>query len=298
MQRLNKSRWSNALSAEFPRFLRGLVLCNFLLSAAGSYGCCAGLTEAPCSVEAAKAAIVKADPKGIEFPGCDVQTPICQAYDHGAKRRMSASWSCGSGAFLSWYVFVEDAKGEWKLSWKPPDDLTNIMDGTLSRPQKNSDDLALDEPIFRDSDPRASPTGGNRRRLLRWNGNGFVVVRDSTEPTPAGVAGSLKNGCWRLALPPAIGYDEDGWSVGADLQAPLSKWAVIEDPCKTLQACEEEKREDASRMVHYVNDLVSSATKHNISIPAVELNGMLTLFPGARCVPVDDLGVPANRPAN
>ena len=158
-----------------------LATCLLLINLTFGAGQCAASSGAACTSDVAKAAIVETDPKEIAFPGCSVSTPICQGGDHGQARRMVAAWSCGSGGVLNWDVFTE-ASGKWNLLWRPPDDVNGVFGGNLSRKKEHADDLILEEPIYRDSDPMCCPTGGTKRRILRWNESRFVVLNDSAPP--------------------------------------------------------------------------------------------------------------------
>jgi len=137
--------------------------------------------DAPsCTVDAAKQALARLAPNPAE--GCQVAPPICQSFPDGSPKRMIAHYFCGNGGFLGWNVFDETAEGNWTLSWTPSEDLTGFPGGGLTPSTENRDELLLTEPIYRKDndglliDPMCCAKGGTKDYVLRWKGNGFVVI--------------------------------------------------------------------------------------------------------------------------
>jgi hypothetical protein len=146
----------------------------------------ASLFEAHCTIDDAKAAASTATPK-IDLFNCSMSAPVCQAGDRGVSRRMIVQWNCGSAGVLYWRVFTQDQSGAWKSVWTPPWDLGS-RGGKLSQSRRNPGDLTLEEPIYRDSDADCCPSGGTRRRRLRWKDGAFVVLSDSSVAAPMNAA--------------------------------------------------------------------------------------------------------------
>ena len=222
----------------FSGFL-SLSFCILQIVVAERFGWCAASSGA-CNAQAAKAAVIKADPAKIGFPGCSLSPPICEGGDHGATLRMIVSWSCGSGAFLDWDVFLEES-GKWELLWRPPDNLTEIQGGDLSQSSNNSPDLVLRQPIYRDSDAMCCPTGGARRRLLHWDASSFVVASDSApldiksghhDSGLAAAGNTAEEKITSLRPGSTYGYTiltprVDFFTLKPDLSAPLSGWEPL-----------------------------------------------------------------------